>query len=224
MKEKYVPPEYQKNGFTCPHCGAFSEQEWITPYYFAGATGIHGLDISLCRYCDKIKQRKFAYSVWVDGKLVYPISSTAPLASEDMPEEVKSIYNEARTIASLSPSAAAALLRLALQKLVVKLECKGKNLKKDIEKLIKDKKLPEMIAQALDSVRIFGNYAVHPGKAVSPGEIDLKDDIDTVNKLFELINIIVAYTITQREKIAAFYKKTPESKRITIKERDSKKE
>ena len=84
MKSKYIAPKYKGEGFNCPHCGAFSEQQWVTPYYYERGSNIDGLDISICKYCDKITQRKFAYSVWVNGELVYPISSGSPLASEDV--------------------------------------------------------------------------------------------------------------------------------------------
>lgn len=218
MKEKYVPPTYQKKGFSCPHCGVYAEQEWIAPRYSLGNANIDGLNISICKYCDATGQRKFAYSVWVNQKLVFPISSTAPLASEEMPEEVKEVYNEARNIADLSPSAAAALLRLALQKLVVKLGYKGKDLNKDIGKLIKDKKLPDNIGKSLDSVRIIGNYAVHPG------EIELKDDTKTTSKLFGFLNLIVDYTITHPKEVNELFEKIPEEKREAIKKRNGEKD
>ncbi len=55
--------------------------------------------------------------------------------------------------------------------------------------------LPEQIQKALDSVRVIGNESVHPG------EIDLEDDPETAITLFELLNIVIEFTITQDKKI-----------------------
>ncbi|WP_201721792.1 hypothetical protein [Polynucleobacter asymbioticus] len=49
--------------------------------------------------------------------MVYPNRGNVPVANEDMPNDVKSGYEEAASIAALSPKAASALLRLAIQKL-----------------------------------------------------------------------------------------------------------
>ena len=49
--------------------------------------------------------------------MIFPSGSTIPMAHTDMPESVKEIYDEAREIAGQSPRAAAALLRLALEKI-----------------------------------------------------------------------------------------------------------
>lgn len=53
--------------------------------------------------------------------MIFPSGSNIPMPHTDMPESVKEIYNEAREIASNSPRAAAALLRLALEKLTEEL-------------------------------------------------------------------------------------------------------
>lgn len=204
---KYIPPKYEARGFNCPHCGAYSVQKWYYPTYGTGGVHIEGLALSRCDFCDR-------YSVWVEKKIYYPITSSAPLASEDMPEEVEEIYNEARDIAHLSHRGAAALLRLSLQKLVIALGEKGKDLNKDIGNLVKRKELPKKVIKSLDSVRIYGNYAVHPG------EIDLKDDLETTNKLFLLVNLICEYAITQPAKVDELFEKIPEEKKEAIKKRD----
>jgi len=82
------------------------------------------------------------YTIWIDKILIYPQSSSAPEPIEDMPEEVKQDYLEAKNIVNLSPRAAAALLRLALQKLMIHLGERGKNLNEDIASLVK-KGLPK---------------------------------------------------------------------------------
>jgi len=49
--------------------------------------------------------------------MIHPRKLTAPIPHSDMPDDVKEIYEEARNISDISPRAAAALLRVALEKL-----------------------------------------------------------------------------------------------------------
>ena len=115
-----------------------------------------------------------------------------------------------------SPRGAAALLRLAIQKLCKYLGESGENINIDIKELVK-KGLPQKLQQALDSLRVIGNNAVHPG------QIDIKDDIDTAHKLFVFINVICDNQITQPKTIDEFYKtKIPENLRNAIDKRDGK--
>jgi len=145
--------------------------------------------------------------------MVYPGVSMAPLPSEDMPEDIQKDFSEARSVVNSSSRAAAALLRLSLQKLMVDLGEKGKNLNDDVASLVK-KGLPEKIQKALDSVRVIGNNAVHPG------QIDLRDNETIAIALFELINIVIENTITQRKKVEGIFNKIPESAKEQIKKRN----
>jgi len=77
--------------------------------------------------------------------------------------------------------------------------------------------LPESIQQALDSVRVIGNNAVHHG------QIDLTEDIDTAYKIFDFMNIICEMLISQPKKIKKFYEmNTPEYLRNEIANIDKK--
>lgn len=211
MKNKYVAPEHNLEAYHCPHCGTYAHQYWSGTWSRHISNGefiiVNGLDISTCRRCKE-------FALWLNGKMLFPIASNAPFPTEDMSEDVKEEFSEAREIVNRSPRSACALLRLAVQKLMPHLGEKGGNLNEDIGSLVK-KGLPKKIQKALDSVRVIGNNAVHPG------QIDLKDDTQTASRLFELVNIIVDVMITQPKKIEDVYKKIPESAKEAIKKRDS---
>lgn len=140
--------------------------------------------------------------------------SSAPLPNADLSDEIQSDYAEAAAIAMRSPRGAAALLRLAIQKLCRDLGGRGDNLNADIGALVA-KGLPAPIQQALDAVRVIGNEAVHPG------ELDLRDDVDTVGRLFRLINAIADQMITRPKEIAELYDMIPPEKREQIEKRNA---
>lgn len=169
---------------------------------------VDNLQISRCSHC-------YQDAIWVNGLLIFPESTTAPLPNPDMPEDVKEDYLEATSVSGKSPRGAAALLRLAVQKLCVHLGQSGKDIDSGIANLVKAG-LPVQIQKALDIVRVVGNNAVHPGV------IDLNDKPETVHALFSLINQIVQDRITQPKEIDALYETLPEGARQAIEKRDHK--
>jgi polyhydroxyalkanoate synthesis regulator phasin len=130
-----------------------------------------------------------------------------------MPPECLKDYEEARRVLPESVRAAAALLRLAVQKLCKELGQKGENLNDDIGNLVKNG-LDQRIQQALDIVRVTGNNAVHPG------EMNLEDSPEVVEELFKLVNMIVDEMITKPRELADLYKKLPEGAREAVAKRD----
>jgi hypothetical protein len=151
--------------------------------------------------------------MWVGG-LIYPLKLTSPLPHKDLPESCKSEYDEARHVLPFSPRAAAALLRLCIQKLCKELGASGESINKDIGELVKNG-MDSRIQKALDVVRVTGNNAVHPGT------MDLTDDDELVNKLFKLVNLIVEEMITKPKEIDTLYGALPETARLAIEKRDT---
>jgi uncharacterized protein DUF4145 len=214
MNRNYVPPEYQAEAFHCPHCHVYAHQSWwhVLRGTKADRCVVKELQISYCVKCREVAIWK--QSGVIDGIMIYPLTSVAPHPADDMPDNVKEDFQEARRVFSLSPRSAAALLRLALQKLLKHLGEKGKNIDDDIGSLVQ-KGLPVLIQQSLDAVRVIGNNAVHPG------HLDLKDKPETAMTLFGLLNFIVEQRITQPKHIDQIYNGLPKSNLDAIAKRDA---
>lgn len=203
----YTPPTVHKSAYNCPHCGAYANQQWSNGFWQDGGfRQIPKFAFAVCAHCKE-------YTLWHSDKMVYPDTGGAPMPNNDLPEEIKDDYEEARTILNKSPRGATALLRLCIQKLCGHLGESGKDINKDIGNLVQ-KGLPIKVQQSLDIVRVVGNDAVHPG------QIDLTDDIDTATKLFVLVNLITEVMITQPNEVDKLFNSLPQNKLDGIKNRD----
>lgn len=233
MNQNYDPPSYGKDGFNCPNCNAFSHQNWwhvvkdpngvMSLYNSLPSVGgrligrhsdVNGYSIenevamSRCLKCGEV-------SLWKKGNLINPVLSTAPMPNPDMPEDVKALYEEAREVSKVSPMASTALLRLAVEKLLPQIGAEKAKIDTMIGQLV-GKGLPKEVEKALDSLRVIGNEAVHPGT------IDLNDNADVAFALFKLLNFVVDRMITQLKEIDAIYDLLPEGKRQGIENRNAR--
>ena len=237
MNAEHVAPEYQKSAFHCPHCDVLAHHKylyfkeygeyhsfnpdkdlWGPPIY--GDT-LYQYSFSLCDNCDKAiiwkgesPNKKIIKSNTT--KMIYPKASLAPFPHQDMPESVKELYEEARNIAGMSPRAAAALLRVSLERLTEELGQTKGNLNTRIKNL-KEKGLPESVINSLDIVRITANEG-----GAHAGQIDLtgKDGPEIVSKLFWLVNFIIKKAISEPKNIQEMYQNIPQNKKQGIKNRD----
>jgi hypothetical protein len=210
MVVPFTPPALNANAYNCPLCRAYAKQSWWN--VLAGAPNnsvpIEGLRVAYCSHCSR-------FSVWLGGRMIHPDTSTAPPPNPDLNEDIRGDYDEARAILQRSPRGAAALLRLAIQKLCKDVGENGKNINSDIGSLVQ-KDFPIEVTMALDSVRVIGNEAVHPGL------IDLRDDVETALKLFGLVNFIADRMISEGKRVAAIYQMLPPEKREEIDKRNAK--
>lgn len=147
--------------------------------------------------------------------MIYPSTYLSPLPNSDMPIAVQSTFHEARSVASTSPRAAAALLRLSLQQLLRELGSSEKNLDDAVGYLVASGRLTAQIQKAMDSLRVIGNNAVHPG------EIDLDENPDMVSPLFDLVNMIVDAMISEPRRVDELFSKLPEGAKQAIARRDA---
>ena len=212
----YTAPEFKKEAFNCPHCGAYAHMEWqskeLRVYY--QATCVNCKEYSLWR----VTQVNYPniFSLPVQGEMLYPDFGSAPLPAEDMPEDVKKDYEEAARIFIKSPRGAAALLRLGLQKLCIHLGEEGKNINTDIRSLVKKEVFSGQVVKVADTLRITGNNAVHPG------QISDEDFDRAAAKMFDLINFIVKKAITEPKELDELYQLMPENARNAAEEKDKK--
>lgn len=214
---KYSIPEKNKPSFHCPHCGTYAQQIWSELYAckqkFQEIYGplilkneMKPIEASLCMFCNN-------FTLWQGNILLYPSISSMPSPNSDMPDEIASIYNEAANVFHLSPRSSAALLRLALQKLMIHLGEKGKNINDDIASLVR-KGLNPKVQEAADIIRHTGNQAVHPGT------IDFNDSSDTASSLFMILNFIVDQLITIPKHIDTYFDDLPKKVKDGIQKRD----
>jgi len=210
MKQQYFPPEFKKVQFTCPHCAVLAKQDWshiVEDYY--RKTPFFNIHVSQCTNSNCLK-----YCLWMDGAMVVPDMEGVPYPNDDLIDDIKEDYIEARSILSRSPRGAAALLRLALQKLCKQLGEGGKDINSDIANLVK-KGLRPSIQKALDIVRVTGNESIHPGV------LDMKDNREVALKLFELINLIADVMISEPKRVDELYETVvPDEKKKAIAGRD----
>jgi hypothetical protein len=171
---------------------------------------VHNVWLSRCFNCNEV-------ALWIYDRMIYPQRGEAPPANPDLPPEIARDYDEASSILDLSPRGAAALMRLAIQKLCKHLGQPGNNINDDIKALVAGG-LDQRVRKALDAVRVIGNNAVHPG------QIDLRDDRATAESLFRLLNLIAEKMISEPKHVNEVYDALPEEARKAIEKRDGTRE
>ncbi|MGB7293782.1 MAG: DUF4145 domain-containing protein [Thermodesulfobacteriota bacterium] len=161
----------------CPHClDSFNENQvknshplgpdqiggWYVYWYHCPTCKQY----TICLWCyDKGGTLAKEIMVWPKGMARTPLSKHVPVKyAED--------YEEACLVLSDSPKASAALSRRCLQ-LLLRDEFKvtPSNLYSEIQEVIDSRTLPPFISNAIDAVRSIGNFAAHPLKSKSTGEI-----------------------------------------------------
>jgi hypothetical protein len=211
---EHIAPRLGGESFHCMHCGVLSQQVWDS---LVPENAIRTRQLAFVGYARCVCRNCTGVSIWneAEERCVDPVIGGGPRPHVEMPEDVKADYEEARRIFGQSPRGACALLRLSVQKLCRDLGEKGENINDDIQSLVQ-KGLPEEVQEAMDSLRVIGNSAVHPG------EMDLKDDTDTASALFSLLNFVVEEMIAKPRRRRGVFEKLPVGVREAIKKRDEK--
>jgi len=124
----------------------------------------------------------------------------------DVPEKYREDYDEACLVLPDSAKASAALSRRCLQ-LLLRDEARvtHQDLFNEIQELLDRKTLPSHITDSLDAVRVIGNFAAHPIKSQSTGEIvpvepgEAEWNLDALESLFDFYFVAPARTKARKD-------------------------
>jgi len=138
-----------------------------------------------------------------------------------VPAQFSGLYVEACNVLDASPRASAAVSRHCLQHLLH--ECakvKPGNLNGEIQEVLDSGSVPSHVADSLDAVRTIGNFAAHPIKSTSSGQVvdvepgEAEWNLDTIQSLFDFYFVQPAKTAARR---AALNQKLADAKKPLLK-------
>ncbi|MFD1122449.1 DUF4145 domain-containing protein [Methylophilus flavus] len=159
----------------CPHCLIDFHNQPIETDLGKDGDGFWHIEKSLCPACNRfvmILISTFAKGVEISRALVRPKAFLRPSLPKEVPPDFAFTYNQAAAVIAESPMASAALSRRCLQHLIRDVAgIKKRDLAQEIDDLIGSNFLPTYLSDAVDAVRIIGNFAAHPIKATATGEI-----------------------------------------------------
>ena len=142
--------------------------------------------------------------------LIRPKGATRPPLSSDVPAGFKEDYLEACLVLPDSAKASAALGRRCLQHLLREVaKVKHGDLYSEIQQVLDSGKLPSHIAESIDAVRNIGNFAAHPLKSTSTGEIvpvepgEAEWTLDVLEMLFDFYFVQPAIAKRKRDALNA---------------------
>ena len=160
----------------CPHCLHLFHEQLSESRVGQGPEGNLNTLHQTCPGCGKsivFLQFRGQYRVINNSFLVYPRGiARSPLPPEVDDGQIVDDYREASLVLADSSKASAALSRRCLQHILrEKAAVKKSNLNNEIQQVLDSNVLPSDIAENLDAIRNIGNFAAHPIKSTSTGEI-----------------------------------------------------
>ncbi len=189
-----------KASMKCPHCRVSFTDNWKTLDIGTDEFSLWAFRYVKCPACEDyifFLRRSFVDNSGLSSErvdtefMIWPKAPARPIPTE-VPSPFAQEFKEACLILPDSAKASAALSRRCLQRLLrEKAKVKPSNLADEIQQLLDTGSLPSHIADAIDAVRNIGNFAAHPIKSESTGEIiDVEPGeaewlLDTLETLFE---------------------------------------
>ena len=205
----------------CPHClVAFHDAVKTTNLGedIEGAWAVHSRECPSCnrlifnlassesRYRDLAGVVRHDFDNPTYEILIRPRETNRSPIPPEVPSEFAEDYREACLVLADSPKASAALSRRCLQSILrEKASVKSGDLAKEIQEVIDNNALPTHISESLHAVRNVGNFAAHPVKSSSTGEImpvepgEAEWSLDVIEMLYDFYFVQPARAKEKRE-------------------------
>lgn len=208
----------------CPHClvDFHDEQTWWSLTIGADADGSWLLNRRTCPACGRyvlhLENGVSSPSSQAQGQLlgrlnlvnkammVWPKGVSRAAVPLEVPPTIVEDYKEACLVLADSPKASAALSRRCLQNLLRQAAAvKHGDLIDEIQQVLDTGKLPPGIAENIDAIRNIGNFAAHPTKSKSTGEIvdvephEAEWNLDVLESLFDFYFVQPARAKAKRD-------------------------
>lgn len=230
-------PHLHGTSFACPRCAAFAGQEWDDLVVREISHSFRPADdtradlhrpltaalpqtkrpdtlwrMSTCAACERA-------SIWRGDDLIFPRTHLGAIPSEDMPEDVRELYEEASAVATVSRRAGAALARATLERLLKNLDPdapRRTRLDTYIERV--SRRVSTHTARMLTLIRHTGNKALHVEPNPDESIVLLLSDEDSgiLDAIFVTIDSVVDELITRPRQADAYYATVPEGVRSAV--------
>jgi hypothetical protein len=190
----------------CRHCLVEFHDEWSYSGLGEDRDGQFIVSYTICPSCKRLNaayERQHCMPIFF-----YPRSVAREPLDPSVPEDFSGAYVEACDVLNISPKASAALSRRCLQHILR--DCakvKPGSLDNEIQQILGTKTLPSHIADSLDAIRTVGNFAAHPLKGTSSGEVldvesgEAEWNLDTVEALLDFYFVQPAKTAAKRDSL-----------------------
>ena len=188
----------------CPHCAVEFHDKDENHLIAEDVDGAWGIISRRCSKCGRVSldlvsgkvgltQRGVRIvSIIETARLIHPKGSSRPPVPTQVPSEFAEDYLEACLVLPDSPKASAALGRRCLQHLLrEQVKVKHQDLAKEIQEVLDNGRLPSHLSEGLDAIRNIGNFATHPIKTKTTGEIvpvepgEAEWTLDVIESLFD---------------------------------------
>jgi uncharacterized protein DUF4145 len=159
----------------CPHCLVSFHEQLNNAALRQDEDYVWSAAHTLCPACKKLVVylvKHYPGGMYSGSFMVHPRGISRTPLPADVPDLYAQDYKEACLVLPDSPKASAALSRRCLQNILRAIpKVKPSDLSKEIDEILNSKQLPSHLADAIDAIRVLGNFAAHPMKSTNTGAI-----------------------------------------------------
>ena len=166
---------------------------------------VQNISISYCFNCNEI-------CLWVVDQMVWPRCATSPGPKPHASTDVRRETEEASHTLDASPRGAAALLRLATEKLCKELGDSDESPRPEMAPLFQEE-VDARVQKVLDAMRIIES------NAISPDDVGVRSTGATAETLSGLVNLICEKMIIEPKHLQALYAKVRDDAQSALEQR-----